>query len=176
MKKCTDCKLLRPKVEFSKNRTRPDGLQSTCKPCGQKRWSEYYQKNKTEVLAVAAVYRANNQDKTKAAAAKWRAEQPAEYSRELHLMREYGITGAIYDRMLLEQGGVCAICGTSDPGRSKGKPKSWCVDHNHETGQVRGLLCGPCNRALGMLKEKSSTVLRAYQYLLKFEMREPNQE
>ena len=68
----------------------------------------------------------------------------------------YGLTAEQYDAMLVEQGGVCALCRAEKPG-GKGK---WHIDHGHETGQsyhgfkatggpVRGLLCHRCNQALG---------------------------
>jgi hypothetical protein len=56
-------------------------------------------------------------------------------------MRRYGLTIARYEEMLEGQRGVCAICD----GLPSGKNKSLCVDHDHETGAVRGLLCHRCN-------------------------------
>lgn len=62
-------------------------------------------------------------------------------SREYHLRRRYGIGQADVDRMLAAQGGLCAMCGKADPEH---------VDHDHETGRVRGLLCFNCTRPLAM--------------------------
>ena len=64
--------------------------------------------------------------------------------------------------MLEQQDGKCAICKSED---SKGKRFS--VDHNHKTGEVRGLLCNPCNVAIGLLKDSPEVIDSAKEYLLK---------
>ena len=65
-------------------------------------------------------------------------------SRTYHLSRRYGITAAEADHLLDLQGGVCAIC--------KAAPAVH-VDHDHETGAVRALLCFNCNGGLGQFKD-----------------------
>lgn len=81
---------------------------------------------------------------------------------ERNLKSKYGITSEDYYRMLDEQGGRCAICGAeADPyGRSK-----FSVDHDHKTGEVRGLLCTHCNRAIGMFADSAELLVRAADYL-----------
>lgn len=74
----------------------------------------------------------------------------------------YGITVEQYNEMLNEQGGCCAICGTNEP-----TGYNWHVDHNHDTGKVRALLCSQCNQAIGMMKEDVSILRRAIEYLEK---------
>lgn len=59
-------------------------------------------------------------------------------------LRKYGLTVEQYDQLYAHQGGRCAACRRVD---------DLCVDHNHETGEVRALLCHGCNTALGMLKD-----------------------
>ena len=96
---------------------------------------------------------------------KWRmdnAEQAAKVARNANLKLYYGITSADYDRMLTEQNGRCAICGTDQP---IGNRKYFSVDHNHETGKVRGLLCNPCNKALGLLQDSATVIRKAADYL-----------
>ena len=79
------------------------------------------------------------------------------------LMKRYGITQADYTSMLVIQEHSCAICGTKDP-----SPKKYlCVDHNHDTGEVRGLLCHHCNAGLGLFKDKPDNLLKANEYLNK---------
>jgi len=63
--------------------------------------------------------------------------------------------------MFQEQNGVCAICGCKGDGRWK----TLCVDHNHDTGNVRGLLCRSCNTALGQMKDDPSLLRNAVLYL-----------
>ena len=79
--------------------------------------------------------------------------------RNYNLKRLYGITLDDYDRMLELQGGACAICR-----RFPGK-RALAVDHNHRTGEVRGLLCYMCNYAMGVWKEDAERFLRVYKYL-----------
>lgn len=81
----------------------------------------------------------------------------------------YGITDEDYCRMWVEQEGKCKICGTSDYGKSSGKFGRecgvFCVDHCHETGNVRGLLCQDCNRGLGCFSDDVTALQRAIDYL-----------
>lgn len=90
-----------------------------------------------------------------------RKESQETLARERSL-RPYGITVNDYDAMLERQGGRCAICGTADPGRSS---DVFAVDHCHETGQVRGLLCYKCNTGLGMFRDDPRQLVTALQYL-----------
>jgi uncharacterized protein with PIN domain len=65
-------------------------------------------------------------------------------------MRKYGITQADYDRMLANQGGRCALCGVRQDELQTGRYRTYLhVDHCHETGKVRGLVCPDCNLQLG---------------------------
>lgn len=68
-----------------------------------------------------------------------------------HLLRTYGITEEQRNSMELEQGGLCASCG--NPPTGKGHTAKLFVDHCHTTGKIRGLLCHPCNVALGLLRD-----------------------
>lgn len=79
-----------------------------------------------------------------------------------HLQDRYGITLADYDQLVLDQDGCCAICGTTNPGGRNGR---FCVDHNHVTGKIRGLLCSPCNRALGGFHDDPQLLQIALDYL-----------
>lgn len=71
------------------------------------------------------------------------------------LLNRYGITVEEYAEMLAGQGGHCAIC----PRTPEENGKLLSVDHDHETGEVRGLLCQPCNLALGHLEDHLYSVL-----------------
>jgi hypothetical protein len=85
-----------------------------------------------------------------------------ERARENHYQLKYGISPAEYDRMLAEQGGGCKICGSAE---SKRKGQRLMVDHCHSTGKVRGLLCNPCNAAIGLLGDNISHLQSAIEYL-----------
>ncbi len=83
-----------------------------------------------------------------------------------YLLRTYGITSVDYARMLEEQNGVCYICYRKNIILKKGMHKgNLCVDHCHDTGRVRGLLCHNCNRALGLLQDSTERLERAIAYL-----------
>lgn len=72
----------------------------------------------------------------------WCKECTIAYQRDGQYRRKFGISTEIYEKMLEEQGGVCDIC--------KRPPKNnrLSVDHDHDTGAIRGLLCPPCNRSI----------------------------
>ena len=86
--------------------------------------------------------------------------------RRRHMLKKnYGLTIESYEKMLSQQGGVCAICCTNTPGGNG----SFYVDHNHVTGEVRGLLCHHCNFLLGHAKDNTDILWNAAIYLLKTE-------
>jgi len=78
-------------------------------------------------------------------------------------LRRYGLTEDQYRVVLDKQGGGCAICGATEPGR-KGD-RNFCVDHDHRTGVMRGLLCHCCNQAIGHLKDSPDLCRQAATYL-----------
>jgi hypothetical protein len=79
-----------------------------------------------------------------------------------HYKRTYGITMDEYDTMYQNQKGVCKIC--SLPQKHK-QHNRLCVDHDHQTGEVRGLLCDACNRGLGYFKDDERLLEQAIEYL-----------
>lgn len=95
-----------------------------------------------------------------------KAKDPELYAsnvRRIALRFSYGITPEDYDQMFKSQRGKCAICRSSDTGQV-GK-RFLCVDHDHKTGKVRGLLCHRCNRGLGLLNDSLKNVETAVRYL-----------
>ena len=82
-------------------------------------------------------------------------------SHELMVTKTYGIEAGEYERRYRAQGGRCAICQVAT-----GASKRLAVDHDHKTGKVRGLLCSPCNRFIGRLRDSPEAFLRAHKYLL----------
>ncbi len=89
------------------------------------------------------------------------------YNPEVHrrsqLKTKYGMTPEDYDRMVAAQGGRCAICGEEPPGDIH--QRSLHIDHDHLTGQVRGLLCSACNTGLGKFRDSPRMLLAAIGYL-----------
>ena len=79
--------------------------------------------------------------------------------RNAHLVRKFGITEQAYDAIHAAQGGACAICG----GNNRGQRLH--TDHDHETDEIRGLLCYPCNALLGYAYDDIETLASAITYL-----------
>lgn len=140
----------------------------------------YREKNR-EALAVKhhARYEANKED-VKSQAKAWAEANPdrkretrkAHYSankdeyRERRLRAIYGIGIKEYDERLAAQDGHCAICPAREPG---GGRKNFHVDHNHDTGEFRGLLCSNCNTGLGQFRDNSDLLIKAAIYLRQLE-------
>ena len=91
----------------------------------------------------------------------WRQAHP-DRQRWYTIKWKYGITREDYETQLLRQDGVCAICHTRDEGLWWG---CFIVDHSHETGEVRGLLCSPCNALLGAARDRIDVLREAIAYL-----------
>lgn len=91
----------------------------------------------------------------------WRENNPEGYKR-IVLKKNYGITLEDYQQMLDDSNGVCAICDQPFKFDNKHEP---CIDHDHKTGQVRGLLCVKCNMSLGGFDDNVAILLNAIEYL-----------
>lgn len=89
------------------------------------------------------------------------AENP-DIRRCQNLRSRYGISLDQMMQLLAKQEGRCAICGSVEP---KGRWNRWHVDHNHATGEVRGILCHPCNVGLGAFSDSADTMAKAVVYL-----------
>lgn len=85
----------------------------------------------------------------------------------LKLKSHYGMSVEEYDALLEKQNHRCAICSQEETIRSgvTGKLHDFSVDHDHETGKVRGLLCGNCNRGLGLFRDNPRLLFLAGHYL-----------
>lgn len=79
------------------------------------------------------------------------------------LQKKYGISNEMYDTMLVEQDFKCKICDSSDT-RNK-STKYLVVDHDHKTGNIRGLLCDYCNVGLGRFEDDIKRLEKAIMYL-----------
>lgn len=98
----------------------------------------------------------------KEAQAKYKLANPVKFrlaATKKRLKHSYNLDWEDYERMLQEQDNLCKICGKDNNG--------WklAVDHCHETGIIRGLLCNTCNRALGLLNDDAATLRKAADYL-----------
>ncbi len=125
MKRCADCKELKPYSEFPPSKKAKDGRHSYCKVCNNRRSQGVEETSPWRVSALPP-------------------EAPVRHRRRR--LRP----------LVAEQGGLCAICQRPDPEH---------VDHDHETGKVRGILCFNCNGGLGQFKDDLDALLAAATYL-----------
>lgn len=90
----------------------------------------------------------------------------ARRNRAGHLRRKYGLSPSEYEDLVAKQEGLCAICGEGESaiGRN-GQPLPLAIDHCHDTGEIRGLLCFNCNTGLGRLGDNVQALERAIEYL-----------
>jgi len=98
-------------------------------------------------------------------------EKGATTTRQAHLRRKYGIDLQTYEELLLSQGNKCKICRVdSNPDSRAGY---FVIDHNHTTGDIRGLLCTKCNALLGLAQDSEDILERAKQYLQNSRVKHP---
>lgn len=88
-----------------------------------------------------------------------------DYYRNADLKRHYGVTLEWYNQKLAEQNGVCAICQQAESLVIRGTVQRLAVDHDHESGMVRGLLCSKCNQGIGCLKHDVGILKSGIDYL-----------
>lgn len=149
-KECPQCREVLPKSSFSKSSRARDGLQSWCKSCHRKKHDAWWAK-KTPKEQVKFQKRHNA----------GRRGNPDQQRKNL-LRYRFGLSVEQYDWLLAMQHGQCAICKSE---KSNGKGHRLQVDHCHESGQIRGLLCHSCNSAIGMFKDDPKLLIAALYYI-----------
>lgn len=117
---------------------------------------DWYERNPDkyqEQLARGRAWKAANKERHLAGVKAWSAAHPRQYDPERShrwKLAERGLTKEEYDTLLARQGGVCFFCGRPETAdRKKAAVRRLSVDHDHETNQIRGLLCLGCNISLG---------------------------
>jgi hypothetical protein len=169
--RCSTCKESKPVAEFNRNKARPSGYAAQCKICTTEYMKGWRERNAEEMKAYQAAYREAHKDKQQAYMKEYmKTYYPANkdrmnaQSRTSWMRRENGLTQEQYDAMLIEQEFGCAICGAPEPGGSG----RFHVDHDHKTGQTRGLLCWNCNRGLGSFQDSQDILVLAALYLSRY--------
>ena len=137
-KTCTSCKEEKPTTEF-RNRGGKEKhlLKSRCNICLYKQHKEWVENNPE----TAREYRAKD---------RWSLKKRCD---------RHNITVEEFWALYEEQDGTCPVCDKAIEAENSA------IDHNHETGLVRGILCKNCNRGLGLLGDSPATMARAEQYL-----------
>lgn len=127
--------------------------QKRCSSCGEdKALTEFYADKRG-----GSGVQSRCKECSKAWSMEYRKANPEKRKRwqRINRIRSYGIEPHEYEAMIVAQSGCCAICERRQP---------LCIDHDHITGEVRGLLCKPCNSAIGLLREDPATIQRALEY------------
>ncbi|MBZ6103812.1 endonuclease VII domain-containing protein [Streptomyces olivaceus] len=175
-KRCTSCKRALSVAQFARDKNRRDGLQVRCRECVAEYSAAHYRRRrealgravreKVEVPAGHKLCRScgevkphsewhRNATASDGLSTRCKACRAVE-GRAGHLKRQYGITEMERDALVASQGGACCICLAAPAAH---------VDHCHETGRVRGVLCFSCNAALGQFKDRPDAIRRAAAYV-----------
>lgn len=161
MKTCSKCFTNQPVENFYAAKGTRDGLRGDCKACFRARAKARYPEVREQSIARAKQWRVDNIERFRENQRRGRGTPEAKLrQREYHLGKKFGLTVERYEAMLAEQGGGCAICG-----RPPRPDIALHVDHDHETGVVRGLTCFRCNNALGDFNDDPALLARASDYL-----------
>ena len=145
LKVCSKCQTEQPIANFSRRARSADGLQPQCKECSRAAKAEWYAKNPEAV-----------RQRTR----EWYHKNPGKKIAE-HRRRRYGISPEDVIALRQAQGGKCPGCQ-----RDLTTVRE-CVDHDHVTGKVRGLLCYRCNTFLGLMEARPDDSRRLIEYLKK---------
>ena len=185
-KVCPGCGVEKNKEQgFWKNKASRDGYASRCKNCSKdatQKWrhseigraktrshqEQWRANNPSKVRASKKRYRQENLEQVKAAIQKCWEENREEYKLShwrYWLKKKYGLTEDRFYELMREQNYRCAICGRLEKDSRKQK---FCVDHCHDTGVVRGLLCFGCNTMLGNANDSIEIMEAAIAYIKRF--------
>ncbi len=158
MFQCKECLEYKFQGEFYKNPTSKLGFTSRCRRCIIKRNLERRKADPDNRAKRSKEYEK----------AKFNTEHSEYLTRKSvrRLKTEYGLTPQDIDELIKSQDGVCAICRGSKPAVVKKYNKNGlCIDHCHQTGKIRGLLCSLCNLGLGAFKDDIESLSAAVIYL-----------
>ncbi len=138
---------------FGPNKKYKDKTSRVCLDCKrekEKRWNNHSPKYRREWRRA------------------WKIKDPEAYEKNefKFRMRKYGLTAQQYEEMVVAQNGRCAVC-LQPPAATNSKNQRLFVDHDHDTNEVRGLLCHGCNATLGLMRDRHDWLVRASLYLQK---------
>lgn len=151
MRTCTLCKTEKADTEFYRHIRMKSGLSSNCKSC---------------CYIISRRWAIKNKEKMREATRRHRMKYP-ERRRDYEIKRAYGISSESYERMFREQNGACKICVKQN---LDGRRLS--IDHDHNTGTVRGLLCVKCNTGIGNFFDDPTLLESAITYLNQYQSKE----
>lgn len=172
-KRCGTCDMDLPYEAFNKRKAKSDGYDSQCRECvntarrefrarngdrERARTRAWHSANRAHIHAQARAYRERNGDRIREQDRARRADPEVRRVRsERRRDVMYGLEPGQFDAMVLAQNAACGICRTVE--------EKLVVDHCHETGAVRGLLCRTCNSGIGMLGDDAERIVNAAAYV-----------
>ena len=156
-KKCSKCGEWKVLSEFNRGKRYVNNMRGQCKACKKVYSTKQYIEHREKLLARSNKYGIEHREERRAYAVKYHAEHPTK--NRVHDLVKYNMNLKDYDKLFAAQNGICVICGNPPNGRNL------CVDHNHITGEVRGLLCRNCNSALGLFGDSLDILVTAAEYL-----------
>jgi len=145
VKQCKKCGTVKPLDEFYRDRNMADGHRNDCRACNAAAAKARYVADPAAAVARVKRWQQANPDRLNAYR-RQRRQDPAvkQAERASYLRRKYDLSIEQYDQLLANQGGRCGICR-----QLPSSSISLHVDHDHQTGRIRGLLCFVCNSSLG---------------------------
>ena len=159
MKECVKCGVKKTLNDFNKNVDNKDKLRGICKKCQSDYSKQYRKDHKEELKEKRNIYRQAHRKEA--------LEYQRTHRKELfgnHLRRTYKLNLAEVEEMFEKQKGKCLIC--KDDMHMEGRNGTRAhVDHNHNDGKIRGLICDRCNRGLGLFRENTQSLQNAIEYL-----------
>jgi len=165
-KRCPRCKLEMVIDSFPRNRSKKSGYGCWCKKCENESSKKYQSENKEKCKEAWARYRIKHREKRLEYCREYRKNNPEKFKEydkignQKKRQKLYGISPEQFDTLLENQGDRCIVCSTNSPGK-----KGWCVDHCHETGRIRGILCGKCNMGIGLFDDSTEILKKVISYL-----------
>lgn len=164
MKTCNRCEEDKPLSEFYKDSKMKDGYRGNCKACHIKQVTPTTQ-HQYKVLKYGTSKYVTPETRRPAVPSKTRVHdvsyRDTPFWKRRNIASRYGMTLTEYCELYEKQDGRCAICNIEEGDDGK----MLCVDHCHDTGEVRGLLCATCNIGIGMLKDSPEYLRAAIEYL-----------
>ena len=194
-KKCCICYCTKLIKNFYKDKSKRTGYSNICALCSKKYSKLYSKKHKEQCLKYSKKYRKENREKMNLLSKnyykihqiklrlyrkKYQNEHKEEIKKQQKLYRlnnpdkirnhdlksNHGITLKEYNILFKKQHGLCAICKQKETDKDKNKKtRSLAVDHDHKTEKIRGLLCGRCNKGLGVFKDDIKLFKEIIKYL-----------
>jgi Recombination endonuclease VII len=157
MKRCMKCKTVKPYTEYGKLKSSSDGYYFYCKPCVKSNSKKNYEKHKNKInIYSRKYYKKVSEDPG------YNRARYVKKHRNNHLIKKYGITEEKYREISKAQNNACAICKKSE----LDEKNKLAVDHDHDSGKVRGLLCRDCNTGIGHFKDNIDLLNMAINYLI----------